>query len=168
MTNSQKIEWICQCSALPVFLTLVEASMIKKGMYLVSSSNLQGWIHSNWILTAVQVFPEHLCSDFQTFYSQLLRNASVKFHPVSISGWGDTGVQETSTDKLQETTLFIVPTSNCIERMDNTEGVDENLIVCGGGAAEGPCKVGHPKLSSVLKFNLGWQWWATYSCEWGR
>ena len=79
----------------------------------------------------------------------------MKFHPVSISGWGDTGVQETSTDKLQETTLPIVPTSNCIERMDNTEGVDENLIVCGGGAAEGPCKVGCPKLSSVFKFNLG-------------
>ena len=65
----------------------------------------------------------------------------IKFHPVSISGWGDTGVQDTSTDKLQETILPIVPSSNCIERMNETEGVDENLIVCGGGAAEGPCKV---------------------------
>ena len=60
-----------------------------------------------------------------------------------LSGWGDTGVQETSTDKLQETVVPIVQTSNCAEIMNQAEGVDENLIVCGGGAAEGPCKVGH-------------------------
>ena len=69
----------------------------------------------------------------------------MKIHPSFILGWGDTGVQETSTDKLQETILPIVPSSNCIERMNEAEGVDESLIVCGGGGAEGPCKVCHPK-----------------------
>ena len=39
--------------------------------------------------------------------------------------------------------------------MNKTEGVDENLIVCGGGAAKGPCKVGHQKLSSVLSLTQG-------------
>ena len=58
-----------------------------------------------------------------------------------ISGWGDTGVQETSTDKLQEAVVPIVQATNCAERMNQAEGVDENLIVCAGGAAEGPCKV---------------------------
>ena len=36
-----------------------------------------------------------------------------------------------------------------MERINETEGVDETLIVCGGGAAEGPCKVVHQKLSSI-------------------
>ena len=64
------------------------------------------------------------------------------FHPSFILGWGDTGVQETSTDKLQETVVPIVEASNCSERMNQTEGVvDENLIVCTGGTAKGPCKV---------------------------
>ena len=72
-----------------------------------------------------------------------------------LADWGDTAVQETSTDKLQETVLPIVPSSNCIERMNEIEDVDENLIVCGGGAAEGPCKVGHQKLSSVLSLTQG-------------
>ena len=56
-----------------------------------------------------------------------------------VSGWGDTGVQETSTDTLQETVVPIVQTSNCMERMNQAEGVDENLIVCAGGASKGPC-----------------------------
>ena len=58
-----------------------------------------------------------------------------------ISGWGDTGVQETSTDKLQETVVPIIQSSNCIERMNQTEGVNEDLIVCAGDAGSGPCKV---------------------------
>ena len=63
---------------------------------------------------------------------------------LSISGWGDTGVQETSTDKLQETVVPIVQSSNCINRMNQTEGVNEDLIVCAGGAGSGgPCKVNH-------------------------
>ena len=74
---------------------------------------------------------------------------------MSISGWGDTGAQETSTDKLQETVLPIVETSICIEKMNETEGVDENLIVCGGGAAKGPCQVGHRKLPLVLSLTQG-------------
>ena len=55
-------------------------------------------------------------------------------------GWGDTGVQETSTDKLQETAIPIVQSSTCMERMNQTEGA-ENLIVCAGGGISGPCKV---------------------------
>ena len=71
---------------------------------------------------------------------------------LSISGWGDTGVQETSTDKLQETVFPIVQSSNCIERMTQTEGVNEDLIVCAGGAESGgPCKVNH-KLFTTYKF----------------
>ena len=58
-------------------------------------------------------------------------------------GWGDTGVQLTATDKLQETVIPIVQSSNCKERMNQTEGLDENLIVCAGGAEEGPCQVCH-------------------------
>ena len=65
----------------------------------------------------------------------------IQFHPSFISGWGHTGVHETSTDKLQETVVPIVQTNNCTGRMNQTEGVDENLIVCTGGAAKGPCKV---------------------------
>ena len=69
-----------------------------------------------------------------------------------VPGWGDTGVQDTSTDKLQETVVPIVQTSNCIERMNQTEGVNENLIVCAGGAESGgPCKVNH-KLFITYKF----------------
>ena len=68
----------------------------------------------------------------------------INFHPVSISGWGDTGIQETSTDKLQETVVPIVQSSICTERMNQTEGVNEDLIVCAGGAESGgPCKVNH-------------------------
>ena len=39
--------------------------------------------------------------------------------------------------------------------MNATTGVDENLIVCGGGAAEGPCKVRHQKLAFVLNLTQG-------------
>ena len=88
---------------------------------------------------------------------------------LSFSGWGDTGDQETSTDKLQETVLPIVETSICIERINETESVDENLIVCAGGASKGPCKVRH---QTKISFHLlhyaspqGRQWWATYSRE---
>ena len=63
------------------------------------------------------------------------------FYFLSISGWGDTGAGETSTDKLQETVVPIVSTSNCFERMNQTENVDETLLVCAGGDGAGPCKV---------------------------
>ena len=66
----------------------------------------------------------------------------IRFHPPFVSGWGDTGVQETSTDKLQETVVPIVQTSNCMERMSQTEGVRDDLLVCAGGSdGGGPCKV---------------------------
>ena len=57
-----------------------------------------------------------------------------------ISGWGNTG-EETSTDKLQKTVVPIVETSNCVERMDQTEDLSTDLILCAGGGKEGPCKV---------------------------
>ena len=40
MSKSQRIGWICQSSALPVFLMLLKALIIKKGMSLVSGVNL--------------------------------------------------------------------------------------------------------------------------------
>ena len=63
----------------------------------------------------------------------------MNFPFVSISGWGDTGDQKTSTDKLQKTQIPIVESSNCLTK-ENLEG-DENLIVCARGAKAGPCKV---------------------------
>ena len=66
------------------------------------------------------------------------------FNLLSISGWGDTGVQDTSTDKLQKTVVPIVESSNCLERMNQSEVVKEDLIVCADGAESGgPCKVKH-------------------------
>ena len=60
-----------------------------------------------------------------------------------ISGWGETGTQDFSTDKLQETEVPIVPSSKCVERMADAEDVVESLIVCteGAGTETGPCKV---------------------------
>ena len=72
----------------------------------------------------------------------------VLFYLLSISGWGDTGVQETSTDKLQETVVPIVESSNC------GEGVDEDLIVCAGGVGVGPCKVSRQRQSHLIDFIL--------------
>ena len=63
----------------------------------------------------------------------------------SLPGWGDTGVQETSTDKLQETEVPIVDPSNC------GDGLDEDLIVCGGGLGTGPCKVSHQRHSLISR-----------------
>ena len=61
-----------------------------------------------------------------------------------VPGWGDTGFQETSTDKLQETVVPIVDPSNCGEDVDE-DGLrqrplhscwvfrsSEDLIVCAG------------------------------------
>ena len=67
---------------------------------------------------------------------------------LSIPGWGDTGLQETglyetSTDKLQETEVPIVETSKC------GEGVDGDLIICAGGNGTGPCKVTHQRHSLI-------------------
>ena len=75
-------------------------------------------------------------------YGEQRQPMKTQFNLLSISGWGDTGVQETSTDKLQETVVPIVQSSNCIDRMNQTEGVNEDLIVCAGGAESGgPCQV---------------------------
>ena len=57
------------------------------------------------------------------------------------SGWGDTGTQDTSTDKLQEAVVPIVDSSNCVERMNQNLGVDKTLIVCAATSVKGPCKV---------------------------
>ena len=91
------------------------------------------------------------------------RSVLTLIYLLSISGWGDTGVQETSTDKLQETVVPIVQSSNCTERMNQTEGVNEDLIVCAGGAGAGPCKVGCPSQCHqlVIMFIPGRQWRTT-------
>ena len=88
-------------------------------------------------------------------------------------GWGDTGIQETSTDKLQETLVPIIQTSKCLEKMNQTEGphVDESRIVCTGDAGSGgPCQVTQkPNLFLVLNILIqGWQWWATNSSQQAR
>ena len=70
-----------------------------------------------------------------------------KFKIFFFSGWGDTGVQETSTDKLQETVIPIVHSSTCTDRINQTEGVDEHLILCAGGGRSGPCKVNQHRKS---------------------
>ena len=41
-------------------------------------------------------------------------------------GWGDTGVQDTSTDKLHETVVPVVETRNCMMRMNQTH--EQKLI----------------------------------------
>ena len=65
-----------------------------------------------------------------------------KFYLVCISGWGATGgAQKASTDRLQETVVPIVQSSICVERMNQTGDVNEDLIVCAGGKGAGPCKV---------------------------
>ena len=82
---------------------------------------------------------------------------------LSIKGWGDTGVQETSTDKLQETVVPIVQSGNCTERMNQTEGVNEDQILCAGGSGTGPCKVSCLTQCHQLgiMFIPGRQWWTT-------
>ena len=81
-------------------------------------------------------------------YGKSAQPTMIIFHPSFILGWGDTGVQATSTDKLQETVVPIVKSSNCTARMNQNEGANEDLIVCAGGAENGgPCKVNHkPKV----------------------
>ena len=90
----------------------------------------------------------------------------IQFHPSFILGWGDTGVQETSTDKLQETVIPIVQSSNCAVRMKQDEGVNKDLIVCAGGAESGgPCKVNRKAkvFTDLNDHDLGRQWWATHN-----
>ena len=65
------------------------------------------------------------------------------FFLLSIPGWGDAGLEDTSTDKLQETEVPIVETSKC------GEGVDGDLIICAGGNGTGPCKVTHHRHSLI-------------------
>ena len=90
----------------------------------------------------------------QTLLAKMGTSMVRKKHQVQfdiISGWGGTGVSDTSTEtgdyfsteKLQETEVPIVQSSKCVEKMDDAEGVVESLIVCteGAGAGKGPCKV---------------------------
>ena len=111
------------------------------------------WIsHSTALLvflTAVQAFLTWM-GMFMVGTSSL--KIVLKFYPVSVSGWGDTGVQETSTDKLQEIVVPIVQSSICIERMSQTVSVDEDLIVCAGGGGAGPCKVSRQRHCHIMKW----------------
>ena len=58
-------------------------------------------------------------------------------------GWGDTGIQETSTDKLQETAVPIVESSLC------GEDSEEDPIICAGGLGVGPCRVSGQSYSLI-------------------
>ena len=81
-----------------------------------------------------------------TYMVRNVRPCTNVFLPANSLGWGDTGIQETSTDKLQETLVPIIQTSKCLEKMNQTEGphVDESRIVCTGDAGSGgPCQVTH-------------------------
>ena len=87
-----------------------------------------------------------------------------KFYLVCISGWGATGgAQKASTDRLQETVVPIVQSSICVERMNQTGDVNEDLIVCAGGKGAGPCKVNYQRQChpGAIVFYPGWQWRAT-------
>ena len=61
-------------------------------------------------------------------------------HILTFLGWGDTD-EGTSSDILQKTVVPIVQNKKCLDKMSQPEHVDEDLIVCAGGAAAGPCKV---------------------------
>ena len=109
----------------------------------MTNSQKNGWIYQS---SALPVFLAKVQALLVRKGTSMVgsTNPNDKVSPsLPLSGWGDTGVQVTSTDKLQETVVPIVQTSNCNERMNQAEGVDANLIVCAGGAAEGPCKVRH-------------------------
>ena len=61
-------------------------------------------------------------------------------HTLTFLGWGDTD-EGTSSDILQKTVVPIVQNKKCLDKMSQPEHVDEDLIVCAGGATAGPCKV---------------------------
>ena len=91
------------------------------------------------------------------------RSVLTLIYLLSISGWGDTGVEETSTEKLQKTVVPIVQSRDCTVRMNKTDGVNEDLIVCAGGAGTGPCKVSCPRQFHQIgiMFIPGRQWRTT-------
>ena len=98
-----------------------------------SNSQKTGWIsHSS----ALSVFLM-LVKGSLTRMGMSMVSSSLIWQLYPVPGWGDTGVQDTSTDKLQETVVPIVDPSSC------GEDVDEDLIVCAGGlgVGKGPCKV---------------------------
>ena len=110
-------------------------------IHFISKTQRSGWISQS---SALHVFPTLVKATSTTMGMSMVRKAKLidkaKPHQSPHSGWGNTvGVQEISTDLLQETEVLIVQTSNCLEKMNQTEGVDEDLIVCAGA---GPCKVG--------------------------
>ena len=59
-------------------------------------------------------------------------------------GWGVSLDEHVSTDKLQETVMTIVKSSECVDEMKEAVGADETLILCAKSEKSGPCKV-NPK-----------------------
>ena len=126
---------------------------------------MSGWIFQSSVLPVFLIMVQALLTKMAISTVSQLWTISAFLH--LFSGWGDTGVGETSTDELQETALPIVQSSNCIQRMNETESVNGDLIVCAGGADEGPCKVRWPLNSSqdLCVLNLGRQWRAADSSQ---
>ena len=102
----------------------------------INNSQTSGWIFQSSAQSVSLVLMKALLvrMDMSMVSKGILRLIHNAF---PFSGWGDTGVQDTSTDKLQETVVPIVDPSSC------GEDVDEDLIVCAGGlgVGKGPCKV---------------------------
>ena len=102
----------------------------------IFNSQTSGWIFQSSAQSVSLVLMKALLvrTDMSMVSKGILRLIHNAF---PFSGWGDTGVQDTSTDKLHETVVPIVDPSSC------GEDVDEDLIVCAGGlgVGTGPCKV---------------------------
>ena len=75
-------------------------------------------------------------------------------------------MQETSTEKLQESEVQIVPSDICTQKMKSTD-IEDNLIVCAGGNKKGPCKVITATMSTLKLafFCSGGQWWTSHCGE---
>ena len=108
-------------------------------IYLSMSLQLSAWISQSSTLPVFPLMMKSLLARKDLFMVRTDQIKDVKYC-TSVSGWGDTGVQETSTEKLQESEVQIVPSDICTQKMKSTD-IDDNLVVCAGGNKKGPCKV---------------------------
>ena len=141
MKTSQTLQMILHC------YNLVKRTF--QMIHFIFNSQKTGWIFQSLALFVFLTTGQALLTRKVTFMVSLKYKLPLCVYlcaSVCISGWGDTGVQDTSTEKLQETVVRIVQSSNCTEKMNQTGSVDENQIVCAEVSAGGPCKVGHQQV----------------------